>query len=383
MADELVLGESLEALIDHRGKTPAKLGSDFVDSGVPVASALLVKNGQLDLTDARYVDLATFERWMPIQIKSGDVLLTSEAPLGRVARVQGDEPLVLGQRLFGLRGRPGVLDSGYLYYALQTARVQGDLIGRSTGTTVFGIRQSALRSLAIPAPAYPEQKVIGEALSTLDEKIAANDRVRSLSLELSAAEYELSLVSGVTETAVGDIAEFHNRRRVPLSSREREERSGCVPYYGAAGRLDWIDEALFEGQFVLVGEDGTVMRQDGGPVVQYIWGPAWVNNHAHVLAGRSISTELLRLAIERESVAHIVTGAVQPKISMGNLKALRVSMPADTSKLEKVVQRLAALTRSLVDENVRLAATRDELLPLLMSGKVRVSDAEKVMEEVL
>ena len=65
----LLLGESLEHLIDHRGKTPLKLGSDFISSGVPVASAVLVKNGSLVLDNARCVDHATYERWMTVPMK--------------------------------------------------------------------------------------------------------------------------------------------------------------------------------------------------------------------------------------------------------------------------------------------------------------------------
>lgn len=102
-----------------------------------------------------------------------------------------------------------------------------------------------------------------------------------------------------------------------------------------------------------------------------------------MLTGRDFSTELLKLVIQRESVAHIVTGAVQPKISMSNLKSLRVSIPEDVTEMDELARGLALLVRSVTDENERLAATRDELLPLLMSGKVRVNDAEKVVEDVL
>src|SRR6266700_6126401 len=101
---EIVLGDALEVIIDHRGKTPKKLGGDFVRMGVPVASALLVRNGCLNLEDARYVSPEMHKRWMPIPTRRHDVILTSEAPLGRVALVDSDQPLVLGQRLFGLRG---------------------------------------------------------------------------------------------------------------------------------------------------------------------------------------------------------------------------------------------------------------------------------------
>jgi len=158
-----------------------------------------------------------------------------------------------------------------------------------------------------------------------------------------------------------------------------------VPYYGAAGVIDHVDEAIFDDRLVLVGEDGSVIHQHGKPVVQYIWGPAWVNNHAHVLTGRSVSTELLKVALERSDVTHLVTGAVQPKISMTNLKSLMLELPEaeQIPSLELLVQSLLALVRSLTEECRSLEAMRDALLPLLMSGKVRVKDAEKIAEEAL
>lgn len=187
---DLVLGESVEVLLDHRGKTPRKLGADFTVTGVPVVSAMLVSNGMLDLNGVRFVSEETHRKWMPAPTKAGDVLLTSEAPLGRVAIVPNDEPLVLGQRLFCLRGSKGVLDSRYLFYSLQTKAVQADLLGRATGTTVVGIRQAALRRVRIPAPPFHDQCAIAEVLGALDDKIAANARLNSTIDALSLSLWE-------------------------------------------------------------------------------------------------------------------------------------------------------------------------------------------------
>ena len=91
MSSERPLGDVIEALIDHRGKTPKKLGGSFASSGVPVVSALNVKSGRLSFDAARrYVTSEMSERWMPVRLKAGDVVLTSEAPLGEVARVPSD-----------------------------------------------------------------------------------------------------------------------------------------------------------------------------------------------------------------------------------------------------------------------------------------------------
>ena len=82
---------------------------------------------------------------------------------------------------------------------------------------------------------------------------------------------------------LGDVAVNFDSRRVPLSSREREQRRGPYPYYGATGIMDYVDDFLFEGLHVLIAEDGSVERDDGKPFVQLVDGRFWVNNHAHVL----------------------------------------------------------------------------------------------------
>src|SRR5687767_12876723 len=88
----LPLEEVLSDLIDRRGVTPLKLGSDFADHGHRVISAKLVKSGRLDMgaDAARYVDTPTFARWMKTPLRGGDVIMTSEAPLGEVAYLDAD-----------------------------------------------------------------------------------------------------------------------------------------------------------------------------------------------------------------------------------------------------------------------------------------------------
>jgi type I restriction enzyme S subunit len=209
---ERPLGELLEVLIDHRGKTPKKLGGDFTTVGIPVASAINVKSGRVVFDSApRCVDLEMFDRWMPVRLKADDVLLTSEAPLGEVARVPSDEPLVLGQRLFGLRGRADVLDNTYLFYVLQWKPIRDRLYARSTGTTVHGIRQAELVRVPVPVPPLAEQRAIAEVLGAVDDKIDANRRIAKLLESLAHSwfvEFYEAGGEGWHEGVLNDCIEF-------------------------------------------------------------------------------------------------------------------------------------------------------------------------------
>lgn len=141
----------------------------------------------------------------------------------------------------------------------------------------------------------------------------------------------------------------HNNKRLPLSSRQRAERQGGYPYYGAASAIDFIDDYRFDGLHLLVAEDGTVA--DGkGPMLQLVDGKFWVSNHAHVLQGKDEGlTKFLMYALKNISIAPFVTGAVQPKVTKENLYKIPLLIPSSDQELRAVTQILASL-----DDKIKL-----------------------------
>lgn len=136
------------------------------------------------------------------------------------------------------------------------------------------------------------------------------------------------------------------------------------------------DEYIFDGKYLLLGEDGTVVDDSGYPILQYVWGKFWVNNHAHILTGcLGHSVESLLLLFKRTPIKSIVTGAVQPKISQANLRSVQVVVPPhnEMDDFNKLIDPLFDQIRQNQDQNKALAALRDTLLPRLMSGEIDVS----------
>jgi len=139
--------------------------------------------------------------------------------------------------------------------------------------------------------------------------------------------------------------------------------------------MDYINKYIFDGVYLLMGEDGTVIDDDEHPVLQYAWGKFWVNNHAHVLRGKGdFTTEYLFVLLKNMNIKHIVTGAVQPKINQGNLNSIKIIIPNRiTLKLfSELISHLFNKYKIDCDEINSLIKTRDSLLPRLMSGKIRV-----------
>lgn len=361
------------------------VNNDYTSSGVPVIRGMNLGFGRhLGGTYAFVSEEKVAHDLARNTAAPGDVVFTQRGTLGQVALVPDNSyPLfVISQSQMRLRVDPSKAVAEYVYYACASQAFLKQIHDSAISTGVPHINLGILNRLTIPLPTLAEQRAIAEALGALDDKIAANTKLVSLIDAHMSLEYTAAVAGSASVMPLNEVAEFHNRKRVPLSARERELRPGNVPYYGASGIFGTVDEALFDEPLVLVGEDGSVINGDGTPVTQYIWGPAWVNNHAHVLTGRCLSTELLYLAVTRTQVATLVTGAVQPKINMGNLKRLMLELPsADRrGRLEEIVRAETASKRAAIEENATLAATRNALLPQLMSGKLQVKDAEKILE---
>ena len=159
------LEDSLEALIDYRGKTPQK-----TESGIPLVTAKVIKAGRIE-RPTEFIAPEDYDAWMRRGIpKEGDVVLTTEAPLGEVAQL-GSDKVALAQRVITLRGKPDLLDNTYLLYLLQSDEMQEQLRARATGTTVLGIKQSELRKVTLRLPPISFQRNAAGILKALDDRI--------------------------------------------------------------------------------------------------------------------------------------------------------------------------------------------------------------------
>ena len=174
----------MAAIIDYRGKTPRK-----TSSGIPLITAKIVKGGQIK-TPTEFIATEDYDSWMRRGIpRSGDVVVTTEAPLGEVAQLN-DQRVALAQRLILLRGKSGTLDNRFLKFLMQSDDVQDQLRARATGTTVLGIKQKELRQIELALPPISEQQTIAHILGTLDDKIELNRRMNETLEEMARALFK-------------------------------------------------------------------------------------------------------------------------------------------------------------------------------------------------
>ena len=166
---------ALNEIIDYRGKTPVKS-----ETGIVTLSAKSVKDGYIDYSKAYFISESTYQKFMVRGFpRKGDILLTTEAPLGLVARLDR-EKVGIAQRLLTLRGKKEYLLNDYLMYYLMSNEGKHQLTSRQSGTTVTGIKQKEFRKCLISITPFEEQKAIAHLLSTIDEKIEVNNQINKI-----------------------------------------------------------------------------------------------------------------------------------------------------------------------------------------------------------
>ncbi|MGI8335260.1 restriction endonuclease subunit S [Actinomadura scrupuli] len=363
---------------------------NYVAHGVPVVRGINLARGIFHDDEFVYITEGKADELANANLAPGDLVFTHRGTIGQVSmipRVPRFSRYVLSSSQVKARLDESLTIPEFYFYWFRSPVGQHTLLANASTVGVPGIGQplATIKSLKVPCPPRLTQEGIATVLGALNDKIAVNNRIVNTNRELSLCLYRRSIFNEFKQSTIGQAVTFHNKSRVPLSSRQRKEFQGPYPYYGANGIVDHVAEYRFDGDYILVGEDGSVVTKNGSPVVRHAHGQFWVSNHAHVLSGDAISNELLHCALRDSDVRPYVTGAVQPKLSMGNLKKVSIILPLERHRLalEAELGFLASLALIKSTENQSLAELRDTLLPKLMSGEIKVRDAEKAVEEAV
>ena len=305
----------------------------------------------------RYVSLSDDYEYVPDNISpsisryivnTGDVILSIVGTVGLVAIV--DKSLNnanLTENCVKLVNIKNFL-SKYVYYYLISDSGQAQIQAGIVGSTQPKFPLYNIEKIEIPDVSMSEQQHIVDILGSIDDSIENNEKFVA-NLETYAISKYQEITKGISDfITLGEIVDIYDSKRKPLSSRERESRKGNYRYYGATGVLDYVNDYLFDGEYVLLAEDGTVIDENGYPIVQLVTGQFWVNNHAHIMQAKAGYTNYsLYVALKKLSVNTAVTGAVQLKINQANLCALE--MPRmDENKLLTFNQEIEPLFLKII-----------------------------------
>ncbi|OQX75589.1 MAG: hypothetical protein B6D61_10110 [Bacteroidetes bacterium 4484_249] len=165
---------------------------------------------------------------------------------------------------------------------------------------------------------------------------------------------------------LGQVADNYDNIRVPLSAKQRETIKKVYPYYGAQNIIDYVDDYIFDGEYILVAEDGENLKSQNNNVCNLVNGKFWVNNHAHIIKAKNdFNTKYLYYYLNLVNFKPFITGSAQPKLTKDNLNLIPLQLPdlptqkaiakvlSDLdAKIElnnKINQELEAMAKTLYD----------------------------------
>ena len=359
---------------------------DYVQDGTPIVTVEHLGNRVFTEQNLPMVSNADKERLNKYVLSEGDIVFSRVGSVDRCSYVDSNHS---GWMFSGrcLRVRPyNAIYPLYLYYFFCMESTKRFVRNIAVGATMPSINTKLMGEIEVSVPSIDTQKRIAAILSAIDDKIELNTAINENLEQQAQALFKAWFVDFEPfggfmpdDWRIGtasEIIELHDSKRVPLSGAERDKMDKIYPYYGATSRMDYVDNYLFDGIYLLLGEDGTVIDANGFPILQYVYGKFWVNNHAHIITGKlGYTVESLYLLFSLTNIKHIVTGAVQQKVSQANLKKVPVIIPNAHSleRFNTIIQPISATIRNYRDENEHLAALRDTLLPKLMNGEIDVS----------
>jgi type I restriction enzyme S subunit len=401
------IGDLLEAIIDYRGKTPPK--SPF---GITVLTAANIRNGSVDLSSVSYVTQETYDRWMTRGFpQPGDVLITTEAPVGEVASLPGDQTYLVSRRLMALRGRLGELDNDFLKYSLLHPDNRNRLLQSIRGSTVPRVLKTDITGLQIPVPPLSVQRRIVNILGALDDKIEVNRRINRTLEAMAQALYKHWFV---------DFGPFQDAEFV-------ESELGLIPKGWEVGKIDTVasvnPEAIRGGRephqiiYVDISSVSTGQIDSFLPLLfaeapsrarrlvkhgDIIWSAVRPNRRSfsliqHPEKNLVVSTGFAVIRPEKVPYSYLyaalsiqeftdyltarATGAAYPAVTADDFKSAIILMPEEEvlKDFHKYVEPWLEQKYILQQETSRLAETRDYLLPRLLSGEVPVEVGEEAI----
>ncbi|WIG76967.1 restriction endonuclease subunit S [Photobacterium damselae] len=337
--------------------------SDFTESGVPA-----IHYGQIytyyGLSTKSTISFVSTETAAKLKkVNTGDIIITNTSEnfedVGKSLVYLGKEQAVTGGHATIFKPNSMVL-SKYFAYFTQTVEFCSSKRKFAKGIKVVDVSATDLSKILIPIPCpkNPEKSLeiqaeIVRVLDSFSEKTKALTSELQTELNLRKKQYDhyrdqlFSFQDGEVEwKTLDELAENLDSKRKPIKSGLRE--AGDIPYYGASGIVDYVKDYIFDGDYLLVSEDGANLLARSTPIAFSISGKTWVNNHAHVLDfATDVERKYVEYFLNSIDLSPYISGAAQPKLNKKNLNAIKIPNPSFDIK-EKIVTTLDSLCKSSI-----------------------------------
>ncbi|EOU1768650.1 restriction endonuclease subunit S [Clostridium perfringens] len=300
-------------------------------------------------------------------------------------------PLITNQTFIGLI--PGEKVSvKYLLYYMNMASLR--LKKNASGTTIPYISRESFEQFNIALPTIGEQEKIAEILSTVDEQIENTEKLIQKNQELKKGLMQQLLTKGIghtefKKTELGEIPveweviylenifEILDSYRKPIKASERELMRGNIPYYGASGIIDWVNDYIFDEELILLGEDGENLSSRNLDLAFKISGKSWINNHAHVFKikdNKKHDIDFMVYYLESKDYSKYIAGSAQPKITQSQCRKFLLPSPTfeEQKKISLVLLEVDERIKEYQNKKEKLEKLKKGLMQSLLTGKIRL-----------
>lgn len=289
--------------------------------------------------------------------------------LGKVAYIDKEYNFAFGG-FMGLVVPKENVNAKYVYYSMLADNFLSTIMKEGKGANINNLRFSDVENYLIPIPPLSIQRSIVAELDLLHSVISKKkEQLRELDNLAQSLFYQMfgdpiTNPMGWEIKKLGEVAENCDYMRKPITASDRIP--GNIPYYGASGIVDYVRDYIFDGDYLLVSEDGANLLARSTPIAFSISGKNWVNNHAHVLKFQESSTQLyVQTLINLIDISDIVTGAVQPKLNQAQLNKFPLPLPplslqqSFAAKVSTIEAQKQAITQSIHHTEALLAQRMD------------------------
>jgi type I restriction enzyme S subunit len=345
-------------------------GKDYVASGVPVIRGVnLATSGFFDSSEFVYVTRAKAASELARNLAvPGDVVFTQRGTLGQVGLVPPGpyDTYVVSQSQMRLRVDRARADPRYIYYQFRSAAMQAAIRGSAITTGVPHINLGILAALPIVLPPLAQQRAVADLLTAVDEKIAGNERLAGTAIDLAEAEFQR--IVGAARCRLGDLLDLVYGKALPAAQR----RPGPVPVYGSGGPAGSHDTPLVPGPGVVVGRKGTAGS------VYWSAGDFFPIDTTFYVRPAGVPLEYAYFLLKSLRLAEMNSDSAVPGLNRDRALAVPVHRPDDeaATAFAQRARPLFALRERMDRENDALRALRDDLLPRLVSGDLRLSGVQ-------
>ena len=365
------LGECLSYI-----KNGANIKQTKGASGIPITRIETLSGGVFNRDRLGYADITDSSKYESYYLETGDLLMShinSKTYIGRTVMYiqENAEKIIHGMNLLKLKVIKEIIEPAYLCYYCKSEKFKNDIVKiRKDAVNQSSICISDLVHFSIPIPPLSIQRSIVAELDLLHSVISKKkEQLRELDNLAQSLFYQMfgdpiTNPMGWEVKKLGEVAENCDFMRKPITASDRIP--GNIPYYGASGIVDYVRDYIFDGDYLLVSEDGANLLARSTPIAFSISGKNWVNNHAHVLKFQESSTQLyVQTLINLIDISDIVTGAVQPKLNQAQLNKFPLPLPplslqqSFAAKVCTIEAQKQAITLSIKETEALLAQRMD------------------------